>query len=168
MAVRVYTDTEALQAFGKALRTADKEIRRDLYRAVQRGTRDAKDEVKKSAVAILPHGGGMGEWTASLTVRTRQSYSGRSPGVTIVGGRNKKGKARTKKGRVSSFGKKADMNRMNAGRTAHGAWGHMPRRGLILQNVPAGFFDKAIEGPVADQVVREVYIALDKTLNKLL
>lgn len=176
MAGPVRADTRQFQALGRALReVGDKELKRQLYRAVSRATKPAKAEIKKSAISVLPHGGGLNKWAATLTVTTRQYYQGKGAGVLIKGGKNSKtktikpgfigplqpGQKRTRKTRrKGTFGAKADMDALNRGRVMHPTWGRGPLRGP--QMVPKGFFDKPLQGPVSDRMRKEILAALDE------
>jgi hypothetical protein len=84
--VRIGGDVEKLRALGAVLKEAgDKELKREFYKAVQRATKPVKAEIKQSAVDTLPHGGGLNVWVSQIGIKTKQSYNGRMPGVTITG-----------------------------------------------------------------------------------
>lgn len=147
-----------LRAFAKSMREADNETKKAVRRAVRVSVSDARNAVKKSAQSTLPKRGGLNEWTAALTVTVKQSYRGAGPVVTIAGQRKRQG------------GGKADMNRMNQGRTAHPVWGRYSSsgdaHGMFLQDVPPGFFDNAMTGTVVKQVQKQLEQTLAQALAK--
>lgn len=154
-------DNVDLRRFGAALKAAGPGMRKDVAKAMQRATKPAKAEIKRSAIAVLPSSGGLNQWAASVTVRTRASFVGRNVGVTITGSKARKRKRRG--GRV--FGAGADLSALNRGRVMHPSWGHGPLKGP--QMVPAGFWDKAIQGPIMNQVEKEVTEALEGFVREL-
>jgi hypothetical protein len=164
--IRIEGDVAKLRAVGRAMREAgDKEQKRELYKAVQRATKPVKEEIKQSARDTLPHGGGLNEWVAALAIRTKQSYNGRMPGVTIMGAKNNKTRGRGRgKRKTGTFGKNADLRRINAGRVAHPVFGHGP---LVFQNVTAGFWDRPLTGVTAQRAKREIRDAMASTVREL-
>jgi hypothetical protein len=146
--IRIEGDVAKLRAVGRAMREAgDKEQKRELYKAVQRATKPVKEEIKQSARDTLPHGGGLNEWVAGITIRTKQSYNGRMPGITIQGAMNNKkltttysGGKRKRTRRKGTFGAQADLRAINRGRVMHPVFGHGPLVGP--QMVPPGFWDR--------------------------
>jgi len=180
----ITADASDFIAVGRALRQAgDKGLRRELFKAVQRATKPAKAEIKKSALTTLPKSGGLNRWVADVSVVTKQAYSGQNVGVRIVASKaakNKrvrskqigpmpKGRARTYKVRRSgTFGPVADLAAIERGRVWHPFWGRMPEpRSRGLQRVRPGFFTRPIEGAVADRMRKEITAALDTTARNL-
>lgn len=169
----VEIDTRALQALGKALKGADKDIRREMYKAAQRATRPVKDEIKASARVTLPARGGLNEWTAALGIKTKTSLGGRTVGIFITAALDNKkktvpkttGKGRRKTRRAGTFGPIADLRALNRGRIMHPAWGRGPLIGP--QMVKAGFWNKPLEGAVTDRGRREMTQALEATAAAL-
>lgn len=179
---KIRADTKQFQALGKGLKAAgDGAIKKKLYKGVSRATKPARAEIRQSAISILPRGGGLNQWAATLTVTTRQFYQGNGAGVLIKGGKNAKtktvrssfigplkpGQKRTRKTRrKGTFGKAADMNALNRGRVWHPFWGrmpHPPERGVqVLKRSATGFFDKPLDGKVGKRMRKEVLAVLDE------
>jgi hypothetical protein len=170
--VRLTGDVASLRAVGKALReAADKEQKRELYKAVQRATKPIKEEIKESARESLPHSGGLNEWVAAIGIKTKQSYNGRMPGVTIQGTLDNKSVVRRsggkrRKGRKSgTFGARADLRSINRGRVFHPVFGHGPLVGP--QSVQAGFWDRPLTGVTAQRAKREIRDAMARTVKAI-
>lgn len=169
VSMRITGDVAALRAVGRALREAgDKEQKRELYKAVQRATKPIKEEIKQSALDTLPHGGGLNVWVSKIGIKTKQSYSGRMPGVTIKGTLNNKarvsgrGKGRKK---ARTFGATADLRSINRGRVFHPVFGHGPLVGP--QAVNSGFWDRPLTGVTAQRAKREIREAMARTLAEI-
>jgi hypothetical protein len=166
--IRIGGDVEKLRELGGLLKEAgDKDLKREFYKSVQRATRPVKEEIKQSARDTLPHGGGLNEWVAGLTIRTKQSYNGRMPGVTIQGAMNNKkltttysGGKRKRTRRKGTFGAQADLRAINRGRVMHPVFGHGPLVGP--QMVTAGFWDKPLTGVTTQRAKREVREAMQR------
>ncbi len=180
--VGLRVDAEDFRRLGRQLKEAGngKEVRKGLYRSVSRATRPVRKEIKASALAILPASGGLNRYVASLTIRTKQQYTGTGAGVTIIGAKNSKertvrdvtigplraGQKRTRRVRkAGTFGKAADMRAANRGRIMHPRWGRGPLLGP--QSVTPGFFDRPLEGPLVDRMRKEVGQVLDELLRKI-
>jgi hypothetical protein len=166
--VQLAGDVAQLRAVGKALReAADKEQKRELYKAVQRATKPIKEEIKQSAIDTLPKSGGLNVWASKIKIKTKQSYNGRCPGVTIAGAMNNKaavsGRGRGRK-KVRTFGKVARLDRLNAGMARHPVFGHGP---LVLQPVTPGFWDRPLTGVTAQRAKREIRAAMEATLRAI-
>lgn len=167
----ISVDLGPQKAFGAALKNAPKELRRELFRAVQRAVKPVKGEIQQSARATLPSSGGLGDWVAGIALQTRQNYSGQFPGVTIVGALDNKREVRKvagkrRKSRKSgTFGARADLKAINRGRVMHPTFGRGPLVGP--QMVKPGFWDKPLEGEVTARAKREVEAALQATADKL-
>jgi hypothetical protein len=171
--IRIEGDIAKLRGVGQALReAADKEQKRELYKAVQRAMRPVKEEIKESARETLPHGGGLNEWVAGITIRTKQAYRGRMPGVTIQGAMNNKkltttyaGGKRKRTRRKGTFGAQADLRAINRGRVMHPVFGHGPLIGP--QMVTAGFWDRPLTGVTAQRAKREIRDAMARTVKAI-
>jgi hypothetical protein len=164
----VSVDAAGLRQLGQAMRGADKQIKRELFKAVQRATRPVKEEIKASARATLPSSGGLNEWVAQIGIRTRQAYTGRSVGITITGTLDNKKVARGRgKGRrkAGTFGARADLRAINRGRVMHPAWGRGPLVGP--QMVKAGFWDEPLEGLTARRARKEIVEAMQVTADAI-
>jgi hypothetical protein len=171
--IRIEGDVAKLRAVGRAMREAgDKEQKRELYKAVQRATKPVKEEIKQSARDTLPHGGGLNKWVAGITIRTKQSYNGRMPGITIQGAMNNKklttthsGGKRKRTRRKGTFGAQADLRAINRGRVMHPVFGHGPLIGP--QMVPPGFWDRPLMGVTAQRAKRQIRDAMARTVREL-
>lgn len=150
-------------------------VKRELIKGFQRATKDVKTEVAASARATLPNGGGkgkgigLGDWVATLGVKTDIRTSGRNVGVRITGSKSKgatdahrqrlskknaRSKRKTSKRKHAStlFGiGLADLNAINRGKVKAPTFGHRPWH---LQTVKPGFFDDVMKGPVAEAAQR--------------
>jgi hypothetical protein len=162
--IQIAGDVEKLRTLGKLMREVpDKELKREFYKAVQRATRPIKDEIKQSAIDTLPKSGGLNVWASKIGIKTKQSYNGRFPGVTITGSMNNKarvsGRGRGRK-KARTFGKVARLDRLNAGMARHPVFGHGP---LVLQPVTPGFWDKPLKGVTTQRAKREIREAMQTT-----
>ena len=75
-----------LGALSKALRSAGdggKGLRRDLYRGIQRSTKEPKAAATRTAASELPQRGGLAAEVARAKVSTRTRGGGRNVGVRI-------------------------------------------------------------------------------------
>jgi hypothetical protein len=164
----IKVDKEHLKAFGRQLKGADKELRRQQARAVQRATKPVKQEIKASAIATLPSRGGLGLWASKIGIRTRQAYSGRNVGITITGTIDNKAKVRGRgkgKRQARTFGDRADLRAINRGRIMHPVYGRGPLVGP--QMVKKGFWDKPMLGVTAQRAKREILEAMVNTLRAI-
>lgn len=155
------------------------QLKKELLKGMQRGTREAKAAVVKSALKILPETGGLAAWVAGLGVVTQTRLTGRHVGVRIVGTRDKskvqrhrrtmaaKGRGGRRAPKNILFGKgEADLNRLDRGRARHPTYGHRP---WVLQSVTTGFFSDPLAGPIADKSRQECLEAvrrIDKEISK--
>lgn len=75
---------EDLERIGKALKeVGDKQLRRDLLKAIRDATKPTREEVRQSALANLPKRGGLADQIAASKLSTRTRLSGRRVGVRI-------------------------------------------------------------------------------------
>jgi len=75
-----------LGALSKAMRSAGeggKGLRRDLYRGIQRSTKEPKAAAKQTAATELPQRGGLAAEVARAKVTTRTRGGGRNVGVRV-------------------------------------------------------------------------------------
>jgi len=123
----------------------DKELRRDLYRGLNRATSPLKRAVKERARATLPSRGGLAARVASssIAVRTR---GGQHPGVRLV--------ARGK----------ANLDRLDRGVVRHPVFGN--REVWVSQQVTPGWFTEPLQEGVAP-VQRELLDVLDDISRRL-
>jgi hypothetical protein len=121
-----------------------KELRAELRKPLPKFRAD----VKRHAVAILPSSGGLGAWVAKATITLSARDRGRSAGIRLKGSR------RSGKG-------KADLTRMDAGRTRHPSWGRKGAGQWHSQSVPPGFFTEPFDrqewSELADRAVDRAF-----------
>lgn len=126
--------------------TGDKELRKELYRGIQRAAKPLRTAAQQAARENLPKRGGLNEWVASskFSITTR---GGRDPAVRVAG-------------------KKAghDLKRMDQGRLRHPLYGN--RRHWFIQQIPAGWFSTAMTAR-APAVRRDVVAVLDDVAARI-
>ena len=169
-------DVRAYRELGALLKGVEKDVKRELFKAVSSATKPVKAEIRESARRTLPRKGGLNEWVAGAKVTTRQSYSGRNPGVTIKAERDKfksvsVGGKRSKKRLPGTFGKKSDLGAINRGRVMHPYYGRARKvegNGLYgPQMVRPGFFTDVMTGVMAQRAKREILTAMQQITNKV-
>lgn len=107
--------------------------------------------IKATALAILPKSGGLNQWVAAIRITARMKFSGRSAGVSLVGGRRSESKA------------KSDIRAMNRGRLRAPSWGRKGRGDWHTQAVEPEFFTVPADN---DKLWREAILAaVDKGLK---
>lgn len=162
-----------LRRLRPVLKAADKDIRREFAKAAMSATKPVKQAIRDSALQTLPKSGGLNRWAAALGIKTRVALTGRNPGVFITGALDNKrhsrkvGSAgkRRKVRKAGLFGAQADLRALNRGRVMHPAWGRGPLVGP--QMVRSGFWDRPLQGPIADKARKEIITALQDVLDKL-
>jgi hypothetical protein len=135
--------SKALKAQGEA----GKGARKELYKAIQRGTKQLKKDVQANALAELPHRGGLAATVASSKLATKTRGGGQGVGVKIV-----------------ATGKKvSDLKSMDKGKLRHPVYG---RGAWVMQSVPPGWFTKPLEEG-ADVVRKELLRAMDDVIRAI-
>lgn len=77
---------EKLTRLGAAIKAGDKDLRRELNRAMGRTTRPYRRAARAGALQVLPHRGGLAEHVAATArITTRVTTSGPGVGVRVVG-----------------------------------------------------------------------------------
>ena len=177
MAASLSANVKQFRALAGVVKSADDDLRKELFKAVSAATRPVKQEIPESARRTLPHKGGLNEWVASAKVTTRQAYSGRNPGITIKAeksktvrvstlGRGVQGPLRpgqkktTTQRRKGTFGAKSDLPAIDRGRVMHPVFGRGPLVGP--QMVRKGFFTDVMRGVVARRAQKEIVAALER------
>lgn len=146
---------DRMSALGRELKAADngRELRKELFAAMNRTTKPLRAEIKASALRELP--GGLGPWAVkgmSVTAKTR--VTGRQVGVRIsIKRRNPNNKSGL-----------ADINAMNRGRIRHLTWGRGPWH---IQQVRPGFVTKVMDGLMAERARRELLKAIDQIAARI-
>jgi hypothetical protein len=130
-----------LAQLAKRLKAAgDKGIRRELTKAFNEATEPAKDEVRASALDVLPRAGGLAERVASARVSTRTRLTGSSPSVKLTQ-------------RIKGY----DLKVIDKGWVRHPVHGH--RGSWVNQQVPEGYWRKPMRLTAA-RTEREVILAM--------
>lgn len=144
---------EELARLARDLKAAgDKDLRKELFRSIQRSAGPAKEAARRSASENLPNENGLADEVAAsrFSVRTR---TGRDPSVRITG-----------TGRANEKGKEHDLNALDRGRIRHPLYGN--RGHWYTQQVKPGWFSGAMEGQ-APAVREELLKAIDEIKAKL-
>lgn len=137
---------DEFQRVARQLRdVADKELRRDLYRGIERAVKPLKERAKDSARRRLPRSGGLAEKVAKSKFKTRKS-AGRDPGI-----------------RLEASGT-IDVAALDRGQLRHPVFGH--RAVWVEQKVEAGWFSDAMESG-ADEVRSHLLDVLDDVKRRL-
>jgi hypothetical protein len=147
---------DKLALVGKAVRLmgSDRTVIKNLTKRIKSLGTPVKAELKASALASLPHRGGLNLWVASSRVVVSVRRGASTAGVDISEGRN------------SKTGKRSDLRALNKGKLRHPVHGN--RRKWTLQSIEPGFFDDVIDGPVGEQFQAEVIGAIDDTIAEVL
>lgn len=167
----IKVDAASLRKFNAALKGADREIRAEFSKSIQRATRPVKEVIHESARDTLPKRGGLNEWAAAIGIKTASRLGGKNPSVVVTGALDNKRQVRRSGGRRSrtrkagTFGAKADVRALNRGRVMHPAWGRGPLVGP--QMVPTGFWDKPLEGEVSRTAQQEIHAAMERAAKNI-
>jgi hypothetical protein len=141
---------EQWAAVAKAMRSADKELRREAYKAVNRTVRPLNQDVLAGMPAYLPD-----NYARALgpTFRTRtRRRGGRTPGIRL------EGQARTPEGQPRS------LRPLDAGRLRHPLFGN---RGFWFnQPVKKGFWTKTLTES-APKIRRELVEVIGDLADKI-
>jgi len=141
---------EKFAAVARDLKAAgDKELRRELYRGINRATKPLKEDAKKSAASTLPSRGGLAGRVSRARFSTK-TRAGASPSVRIV--------AKDAKGRS------VDLAALDGGRLRHPLYGN--RGHWYTQSVKPEWFTRPMLAG-ADKVRREIVAAVDAVAAKL-
>lgn len=126
--------------------TGDQDLRKELYRGINRATTPLKNAAKDAARSELPKRGGLNEFVASARLST-SSRGGNNPGVRITA---------RKAGH--------DVRAIDRGRVRHPVFGN---RGVwVNQQIKPGWFTKTLEDG-APVVRRELVDVLDNVARRL-
>jgi hypothetical protein len=137
--------TQDFTALARRLQGASRDLRSELYRAINRATLPAKEDVRGSAYWRLPKSGGLNRRVAESKIVTKRRMSGKNAGVRIVG--------------TSGY----DIGSINRGRVRHLTFGHLPWRD---QAVTPGFWTDPLKA-IAPQVRREIDEAVKRIANQI-
>lgn len=121
MAIRVEGGAD-LRAVSLRLKAAGEVgLRREMYAAIRAATQPAKDAVKASALATMPHGGGANEQIAAKKIISSTLIGPNSAGVRL---------------------RMRNQSQLNAGQLRHPLYGN--RSLWFTTNVPPGFWTKPL------------------------
>lgn len=140
---------DKLDAVAKALKqVGDKGLQKELYAALNRGTKPLRADVKRSADRRLPQRGGLNRRVAKARLSTRRR-GGRKPGVAIV---------------AEGMPQLAQMDAK--GKVRHPVHAHRDR--WVDQSIPQarGWFTEPLEAG-APVVRRELVKTLDKLAEQI-
>lgn len=153
MEVRVYGADDIARVAAQVRKLGDgRTIPNEMTARIRRAVPPIRKAVKASALATLPAGGGLNAFVARAGVRASVKRGPRSAGVSLVSGR------KSRRGRT-------DLRRMNEGRTRHPLFGNRER--WYPQVVPAGYFDRAVEGEGLDAFRAEVNNAIGEAVERV-
>lgn len=137
---------DEFQRLARQLRDAgEKDLRRELFRGIERAVKPLKEAAKDSARQRLPRGGGLADKVAAAKFSTKKR-TGKDPGIRL-----------TAKGPI-------DVEALDRGRLRHPVFGN--RRVWVNQTVPAGWFTEPVEAG-APEVRVELLKALDDVKRKI-
>jgi hypothetical protein len=139
--------TEQLERLAKAVKLyGDKELRKDMLRALRNAAKPMALAIKDQARDDLPHTGGLNEFVASASISPRTRTSGKSAGVRITG-------------RKSGH----DLDAINRGRVRHPVYGGPA---WVTQSVQAGWWERGANSK-ADLVRRDLFNAMEDVASKI-
>lgn len=134
-------------AAARALKSAPKELRAELNKAISRSVVPLRRAMKANAPKVLPRRGGLGARVGRSSIATRKRTGARNPSVRLE---------------VKPTAVK-DPERIDRGRVRHPTYG---RRPWVVQNVPKGWASKPVEKH-ATQIRKDVIGAIDTVTAKL-
>jgi len=82
--VQVVYEQRLLDRFKKALKEADKPVKKELYKAQNRAARALRIAVRAAATTKLPKHGGLNKRVARSRIVVRRRLGGRNPRVTLA------------------------------------------------------------------------------------
>lgn len=144
----VRANAPELRALSRDLKAAGRhDLRKELFRGLNRGTKPLRAAAKANALATLPQRGGLNRRVAASNITVR----GGGAKVTIVA-------------RPSKRGGPFDPAQVNAGGVTHPTFGHDPT--VTTQGFKPGWFtDPMLEG--ADEVREELLDAIEVVAHEL-
>lgn len=127
------------RALARRLREAgDKDLQRELYRGISRAVKPIRADIQESALATLPHRGGLGALIAKSKIRVQRRTGGATVGIRMIGSSDH------------------DIAAMNRGIVRHPLFGNKKR--WYRQAVVPRWWDKPTEeaGPTAREEIVKV------------
>lgn len=150
---------ESLTALARDLKASgDKDLRRELFRGIQRAGKPLKAAAREAAATQLPQRGGLSTRVATsrFSVRTRL---GRNPSIRVEG-----------KGPDNSTGQSMDLKSMDRGRLRHPVYARGENRKRwrwTSQAISPNWFSDAMEATADREVRDEVIKAIEAVRDKL-
>ncbi len=142
---------EQFFALSRRLKVAgDKDLRRELYRGLNRAMKPLITEVRASALETLPKTGGLAAEIAGSKMRTQRRTGAKSVGVKLI----------VTGPTLGSMGRGRDIGAINRGRLRHPLFGD--RHHWYLQTVTPGWFSKPTDS--SGPAVREQLLVAMKTV----
>lgn len=140
-----------LGAVAKRLKeTGDKDLRKELYRGIQRAGKPARLAVVETARNVLPQRGGANEYIAKALKTRISTLANRSNDAAV---------------RLTASRKGTDLRSINRGRLRHPVFGN--RKAWANTNVPKGWVQTAVVEQVPE-IRREIVKVLDDVAEKML
>lgn len=139
------TGADQFRDVARQIRGANRELRKELARAMTKATKPLKVAVKRSARTRLPRQGGLGRRVARAKMATKTKVAGPTANVSIVA--------------VHKY----DLDAIDRGRVKHPTYGHKP---WVIQLVRPGYWTEPLVqgGP---QVRQEIVKAVDGIAKKM-
>jgi hypothetical protein len=134
----------------RSLRQFDRDdvLLKEVRKALREPVDPVRRRIKATAIATLPHSGGLGLWVAGTKITALITLRGKAAGIRLRGGRRSKGNLR------GTGGGQTDVRAIDRGRLRHPSWGRRYRGQWFTQQVEPGFFTKtAAESPEWDQAI---------------
>lgn len=149
----VHTLVRSLRGFSRNDEVI-KAVRAELRKPVD----PVRKRIKATAIATLPHTGGLGTWVAGTKITASVTFGARAVAIRLRGGRRSKGTLR------GFDGGQTDVRSIDRGRTRHPTFGRRHRGMWFVTMVEPGFFTKtAEESPEwAEAIERGIQVALGK------
>jgi hypothetical protein len=146
---------EQFYALARRLKEADeKDLRRELYRGLNRAMKPLTAAVRQSAVDVLPRKGGLGAEIARSKMRTQRRTGTRSAGIKLIV---------TGTG-AGSMGRERDIAALDRGRARHPLFGN--RGHWYLQAVHPGWFSRPTDNS-RPAVQEQLLIAMQDVADKI-
>lgn len=115
---------------------ADAKLIKEVAAELRKPVPIVRARIKNTAIAILPHAGGLNVWVSQTRITAAVNLRGRAANVRLRGGRRSVGNLRGTAGGVT------DVRAIDRGRVRHPSWGRRWRGQWWTQSVPDGFFTK--------------------------
>lgn len=148
---------EQLAQVARDLKAAgDRDLRRELFRGIQRSAKPLKAEAKSAALDELPKSGGLSVEIANSRWSVNTRLGVRNPSIRIVG-----------RGRINESGREHDLNALDRGRLRHPTWGRRGPNDWKNQSVKVHWFSDRMENAADTEVRANILEAVDKVADKL-